>query len=556
MEVNRWNWVFALVGITALLGGLASWWVLGAVEGSPTWFLAGGAASLLLWAALDRHRIAETVRSRSFVHGTGSGLMVLVVAAIGVASYLLAREHDRTFDLTRERAFSLSDHTLEVLSGLDAPVRVIGLHRHESPEQQAFRDLARRYAEASPQVQVEYVDPLRSPRVAERYGVTSDQGVIVLESGDREQRIESAPTEDALTKALVVVSSDTEHRICWSVGHGEPDPDDERSERGMGAVVTELERLNYTVTPSHIATGGVDRACDALILARPTTDLLPPEREALAAYLAEGGRALLLLEPGLAPGLVAEMPRYGVSVGDDVVLDFDPRNTLLGVDDPSFVVLTGGSLLPHPITRDLSAAIVLGIARSAGALPEPPDGLVVDELLRTSAQAWAETEPDALQVQPDEGERVGHVPVAVAVRVEDPAALGVVAPPAPEAPAADGAPTTEGAPADGAPPAHLDAARGVPADFAPEPGGRLVVLGDSDFASNVFVAWGNNRDLFLNAVAWLVDEERQIGERPEIGDSLEITAVGEAVLCLLSIFVVPGGAAFLALTVLLRRRTL
>ncbi len=83
-----------------------------------------------------------------------------------------------------------------------------------------------------------------------------------------------------------------------------------------------------------------------------------------------------------------------------------------------------------------------------------------------------------------------------------------------------------------------------------------MVLGDSDFASNVFVAWGNNRDLFLNAVAWLVDEERQIGERPEIGDSLEITAVGEAVLCLLSIFVVPGGAAFLALTVLLRRRTL
>src|SRR5690606_14337861 len=112
--------------------------------------------------------------------------------------------------------------------------------------------------------------------------------------------------------------------------------------------------------------------------------------------------------------------------------------------------LTGDSLLRHPITRDLSAAIVLGIARSVGALPDPPEGLVATELLRTSAQAWAETDPDALQVQPDEGERVGHVPVAVAVRIEDPAALGVAAP----APAEATAP-------EGAPPAHLDASRGV-----------------------------------------------------------------------------------------------
>ena len=45
----------------------------------------------------------------------------------------------------------------------------------------------------------------------------------------------------------------------------------------------------------------------------------------------------------------------------------------------------------------------------------------------------------------------------------------------------------------------------------------MVVVGDSDFASNRFLVWGNNRDLFLNAVAWLVDEEDQIGERPSGG---------------------------------------
>lgn len=537
--MNRWNWIFALIGILGLLGALATWAVLDTLEGAATWYLVGGLASLILWAVLDRARIAEAVRSRSFLHGSGSGLLIAVVAAIAVAAYLLARDHDRTFDLTRERSFSLSSHTLEVLSTLDQPVRIIGFHRHDGVEQRAFRDLAQRYAEASSRVEVQYVDPLRQPRLAERYQVSSDQGTVVVESGDRQQRIESRPTEDALTKALVVVSSDTEHRICWSVGHGEPDPDDEASERGLGAVVTELERMNYRVVESRIATGGVDGSCDALVIARPQTDFLPPEREAVAAYLAQGGRVLVLLEPGGAPGLVADMPRFGVSVGDDVVLDFDPRNTLLGVDDPSFVVLTGDSLMPHPITRALSAAVVLGIARSVSPLESPPDGLEIRELLQTGPQAWAETDADALHVQPDPYERVGHVPVAVAVTVREPGALGVLEP--------AGEAAEEG---------PLDPARGVPADFEPQPGGRMVVIGDSDFANNVFVTWGNNRDLFLNAVAWLVDEEQQIGERPEFGDSLTITAVGEAVLCLISIFVVPGGAAFLALVVLVRRRTL
>jgi len=44
---------------------------------------------------------------------------------------------------------------------------------------------------------------------------------------------------------------------------------------------------------------------------------------------------------------------------------------------------------------------------------------------------------------------------------------------------------------------------------------RLVVIGDSDFASNVHIQNGGNGDLFLNAVNWLAEEEHLINIRPK-----------------------------------------
>jgi ABC-type uncharacterized transport system involved in gliding motility auxiliary subunit len=44
--------------------------------------------------------------------------------------------------------------------------------------------------------------------------------------------------------------------------------------------------------------------------------------------------------------------------------------------------------------------------------------------------------------------------------------------------------------------------------------GRLVVIGDSDFASNAYIDLLGNRDLLLNGLSWLTDEEALIAKRP------------------------------------------
>jgi hypothetical protein len=102
--------------------------------------------------------------------------------------------------------------------------------------------------------------------------------------------------------------------------------------------------------------------------------------------------------------------------------------------------------------------------------------------------------------------------------------------------------------------AALDEA--VPDDFTAKAGGRLVVIGDVDFATNSLMEFGNNQDLFLNTIAWLAKEERQIGERPTEGDKLTLTGFGESLICLISIGVVPGSAMLVAVLLLFRRRYL
>jgi ABC-type uncharacterized transport system involved in gliding motility auxiliary subunit len=45
-------------------------------------------------------------------------------------------------------------------------------------------------------------------------------------------------------------------------------------------------------------------------------------------------------------------------------------------------------------------------------------------------------------------------------------------------------------------------------------GGRLVVIGDADFATNGYIDLLGNRDLLLNSLSWLTDEEALIARRP------------------------------------------
>jgi hypothetical protein len=538
--IRRATWLLLWSGGLALLAAGVFAIQLGLDHDATRRFLAGGLVAVVLWALLERAALRAFLAERRTQFEASSALLVGLAGAASVLAVALALRHDHTWDLTDDRAWTLSDQSASVAASLTERIEVLAFFRPATPEHRDFQALVDLYRERTDQLDVQWLDPLKDVRLAQEHTVTSDAGTVILRRPDgRMQRVEGTIDEEHVTRGLLLLVSGEDHDVCWAMGHGEPDPDDEMSADGLGSMVLAVEALNYRVRRVVVPTEGLPADCDVLVAVSPKADWLPAEREALAAYVGGGGRALLLLDAGQAPELAGSLDRFGVAMPHDVVFDLNEGNLLLGVNDPAMVVLTFEGLTPHVITRDLGAALVLGIARSV-AFDAGREGLKGTELLTTGVDAWAERTPEAGEPRPDEGvDEIGSVPVMSVVEVTDPAVLGVVSSPPAEA---------EGPVA--------PASAGVPEGWTPKAGGRLAVIGDADWASNQLLSLGNNRDLFLNTLAWLVDETEQIGERPDMADRLEVDTLSGVGLGLGLLVFVPGFLGIGAVGTLLRRRWL
>ena len=105
---------------------------------------------------------------------------------------------------------------------------------------------------------------------------------------------------------------------------------------------------------------------------------------------------------------------------------------------------------------------------------------------------------------------------------------------APDAPAS-AADATAGKPADGEKPAEG-------AKPPPKPQMRIMVVGDSDFASNAAAGIQGNADLFVNMNNWLTQQEDLISIHPrDAGDRrITMTADQQRRLLWLSLLLIPG----------------
>jgi ABC-type uncharacterized transport system involved in gliding motility auxiliary subunit len=578
-----------------------------------------GGLTLFLW--VDRDALGEASQSRGVMYGTSATVLVFMCAAVVVVGYLLADRNDRTWDFTRDGHHALSDQTVSVLEDLERPVEVLAFFQTGSPSQREFGRLMKRMGERTDQLKVTFIDPLRNPSLAQRHEIKEDRTVLFI-SGNDERRMDYGFSESEVIRELVLLLADKEHRICWSMGHGEPDPDDTRNENGLGSAVMALEELNYAITKSYLMTEGVDRECDALVIAGPTLGFYSWEHEAVAAYLAEGGRVFFAVDvdsmgapmsPNTAPVSV-ELERYGVDVGTNLLIDMDPMSRIAGIDEPTFPVLQDQSFQRHPITDSLVAAVVLGMARSVAPIHET-DGIDLTTVIESSGAAWAESDIYTHPYEFDEGvDQLGNVPVMVAGIIEDPTVLAVTPPSGDDVDISDRVLDFLSAqydPADVALETDLradlgagdtdvlfsldgmsrlfgvdfgenldlsqvvtaadvtrlvedklrqrldlsgDVGRAVPGNFSPEAGGRFVVIGDASFATNVLLELGVNRDLFMNSIAWLVEEEAQLGQRPKQGEKLPMTLLGSLTLALFSIVIMPGMALAIAIVLAVRTR--
>jgi len=87
-----------------------------------------------------------------------------------VAVPKVAQTHaNQSITLLWTQIYSLSEQTKKVLAGLKAPVRVTVFMTGEARLYQSVRELLSRYQDASPRIEVGYLDPRRNLARAEMY---------------------------------------------------------------------------------------------------------------------------------------------------------------------------------------------------------------------------------------------------------------------------------------------------------------------------------------------------------------------------------------------------
>lgn len=478
----------------------------------------GGLVCVLVYMAGQWREFAEMFRSRQAKLGTLASVGVLVVLGILVAVNYLASRHNKRWDLTESKQFTLSDQTRKILQGLTAPVKIRVFAREE--DFMRFRNRLSEYEYNSTQVSTEYIDVDKKPAIARQYNVQT-YGTVVFEYQGRQERV-TAEGEQELTNALIKVVQGRQNKAYFTQGHGEKDTSGSDRD-GYSQIVSALGNDNFSVEKLVLPqVRDVPADATAVIVAGPTADFLPSEIDALKKYLRKGGKLLLLLDPpdkADAPpvaNLLALAREWAIDVGQDVVVDVSGVGQLFG---GGVEVPVAASYPSHPITDRFSLLTAYPLARSVTAASGGTEGRYAQVFIETSPRSWAETDLKKLyggQLSADDSKGDKQGPVGVGAAVSAAAAEA----PAPEATG------------DGKTPAGSDR----------KPETRVAVIGDSDFAANAWLGIRGNRDLFLNTVNWLAQQENLIAIRPKEAQDRRITLTRDQQLRVfwLSVVIIPG----------------
>ncbi|MFQ5802904.1 MAG: GldG family protein [Candidatus Methylomirabilales bacterium] len=451
-------------------------------------------------------RIRQLLHHRGTRYGLNTAAALLLFLAVVLVVEALAIRHNARVDLTEGSRHTLSSQSIKVLRSLEKEVNAVAFYRTDEPAKAAAQDLLDQYAHFSSKFRSEFVDPDRHPALARRYGITT-YGTVILESGGKEEKIQGAD-EERITNALVKLLRQEKRVLYFLTGHGEGDL--ESAERqGLSQAKQALTKVAYEVKPLLLLREkAVPKDAAVLIIAGPQSDLLPTELQALEAYIKQGGKLLVLLDPFTGPGLSDFLKRYGILMGKDVIVD---RLSRAFGGDYLLPVIT--QYEPHPITKDFTLASFFPFARTVDAAEAPLPGVTVQVLGLTSSGSWAETDKAALdrgEAGYDEGkDRQGPVPVGAVATIEVTTgddSTEDIRPSSVEGLAEVRRPMTEGAK--------------TGKTLNPEPStlnqrrGRIVAYGTSGFIANTHLNLSGNRDLFLNSVSWLAEEEELIAIRP------------------------------------------
>ncbi|MGC2466066.1 MAG: GldG family protein [Candidatus Acidiferrum sp.] len=455
----------------------------------------------------------ELLKARQTKYAAYATLYIVVTLAVVTVANVLADRYDKSYDATSNKRYSLSDQTVKIVKDLKQDATIT--YYDQATRFQPAKDKLDLYADLSPKVHVEYVDPDKKPELAREAGI-KNYGTTIVQIGARKNEAKSTSEED-ITGAFIRDLKQTTRTVCFLTGSGEHQIDDTTRD-GFSRFKDVLGKDDYqTKSISLLQQAEVPGDCTVVVVGGPSGDYQQPEVDALKKYVEDGGRAMFLLDPPLKMGhediaendaLTGLLSSWGVTPNKDLILDMNPIGQLAGLGPQVALVTRYDS---QPIVNDMKGSAT-GFPLSRSLETKNGDKTTVDKLFDSSENSLATTKLNSATINPND-------------------------------------PTNKKGPL-------TIAAAGTYKTGKANSQGRFVVVGSSDWAANSFINFNGNRDLALNAMNWLSSDEDMISIRPKEPEDRRITMTKAQMnwVRVTSQFLLPLAVVFVGITVWWRRR--
>lgn len=404
----------------------------------------------------------------------GSNAIIMLAAFLGILFFvnLLTYQYASTstpWDWTADKENTLAPETLNILKTLPEPVSIRAYY--SAPDETIQKLLTGFKQNSNQKLTYEFIDPRSNPLQATNDGVTRD-GVVILTMGKQKELVEYA-SEQELDAAIIKLTNPVKITIYFLTGNGERDTENP-GEASITQTKNTLKSKNYTVkTLSLNNQKAMPDDAKALIIAGPQKPLTTEEVSVIEAYLAKGGAVIVMEDPrqltkfGDAPDPLAEMlTKWGITLQDDIVLDSNQSTGYLVAADPQ-------NYGTHPIIEKL-VGYNRGFysARSIKLAATPPESIMLTALAQSRPDGvWGETNFKSIEDKTVvfDPKTDFQAPLILAAAAENY--------------------TTKG---------------------------RIVVFGDSDFATDLLnqQIQGVN-DILINAIDWGTKQENLISLTPK-----------------------------------------
>jgi ABC-type uncharacterized transport system involved in gliding motility auxiliary subunit len=476
--------------------------------------LAVGLLGLAVAILLDPATVQEWAGRRQARYGGNVLLMVLALLGIVVLANYVASKNTKQWDLTANKVNTLAPETLQALQQLQSPVKAIAFYTSSfASAQTTAKNLFEQYRVASGgKFTYEFHDPTGEPALARQYNITSDGTTVLVENGHQETI--TFASEDQIDGALVRLSHPTKRSVYFLSGDGEHGIAD-TGNQGLSNVVGMLKNQNYDVENlDFTVTKTVPVSATAIVIAGPLVPLSSVESDVLQVYLEQGGSVVVMQDPLVQTQTPLTTPEpfvnylasaWGVKLDNDVIVD--NYNSVSG--QPLFPTNSsyGDSSI---VSRLQNIKTVFPVARSVQvpAAGKEITNTTYSPLVKLDPAAWGET--NVAELNSSTG------PVQDSTDVQPPLTVAATA--------------------------QNSVTKG-----------RLVVFGDSDFATNAFYAQGADANLFVNAIDWATSDTSLINVTPRtpttltlnLTNALTINAIFIVVVILMPLIVlVMGGVVW------------